>query len=70
MSKKNKKYFQEIGHVKQSGLTQQAEHAIIKHDLIKVIILNGIYLAGLLVLYYSNLRTHYLERWFEKILHF
>ncbi len=70
MSKKNKKYFQEVNGIKHAGLTQQTEHAIIKHDLIRVIILNTIYLAGLLALYYSNLRTHYLERWFEKILRF
>lgn len=47
-----------------------AEYTIIKHDLIKVVILNLIYLAGVLVLYFTDQKTHYLEHWFSKILHF
>lgn len=69
MSKKNKKYFQDANLVKTAGLTQQAEYSIIRHDLIRVVILNLIYFIGLLFLYFSNLKTHFLERWFEKVLH-
>lgn len=47
---------------------QAAEHVIISHDLWKVLILNVIYLAGLLALYYANQQTHFLENWFSKLM--
>ena len=47
---------------------QAAEHVIIKHDLFKVIVLNVIYLAGLLVLFYFNQKSHFLEAWFSKLM--
>jgi hypothetical protein len=47
-----------------------AEYKIIKFDLIRVLIMNLIFLAAVLVLYYTNLHSGYLERWFEKLLHF
>jgi hypothetical protein len=50
--------------------THTAEYRIIKHDLVKVVVLNSIYLAAVLAIYYSNLRAGYLEHWFSKILHF
>ena len=46
------------------------EYKVIKHDLIKVVILNALFLAGVLTLYYTNLNSHYLEKWFSNILHF
>ncbi len=69
MSKKNKQSFFQI---QDSGATplHTTEYRIIKHDLIKVLILNIIYLAGVMVLYYTNSKTHYLEQWFQKILRF
>lgn len=48
----------------------ESEYGIIKHDLIKVLILNAVYLAGVLALYFTNQKTHYLEAWFSKLLHF
>lgn len=51
------------------GLSHAMEYKLIKHDLVKVVILNAVYLAGVLVLYYANLRSGFLERWFEKVLH-
>ncbi len=51
-------------------VTDQQEFEIIKGDLKRVIILNGIYLAGILVLYFTNKNTHYLETWFAKVFHF
>lgn len=48
----------------------QGEYLIIIHDLARVIILNLIYLAAVLAIYFSNQKTHYLEVWFAKILHF
>ncbi len=47
---------------------QAAEHVIIKHDLLKVVVLNVIYLAGLLVLFSLNQKSHFLEAWFSKVL--
>lgn len=69
MSKKNKKHFQNSSffHVAQD---YAGEYRIIKHDLLKVVLLNLLYLAGVSALYFTNLRTHYLARWFEKVLHF
>lgn len=46
------------------------EYRIIKHDLIKVLILNLIYLSAVLVLYFTNLKSNYLEVWFAKIFRF
>jgi len=46
------------------------EYGIIKWDLIRVGLINLIFLAGVLALYYTNLHSGYLERWFDKLLHF
>lgn len=46
------------------------EYAVIKHDLIKVIILNSVYLVGVLVLYYFNRQNGFLENWFAKVFNF
>jgi hypothetical protein len=46
------------------------EYRIIKHDLIKVLILNLIYLSAVLALYFSNLKSNYLEIWFAKVFRF
>jgi hypothetical protein len=69
MSKKNKQFFAQI-HESGAGQLHAAEYKIIKHDLLKVLIMNVVYLAGVLLLYFTNSKTHYLERWFEKFLHF
>ena len=52
------------------ALSHQEEYAIIKTDLLKVTALNAIYLAVILLLYFTNRHSHYLENWFAKILHF
>jgi hypothetical protein len=68
MSKKRKKFqAQEPG---AAVLHHGAEYNIIKHDLWKVLILNVIYLAAVLALYFSNSKTHYLEAWFGRLFHF
>lgn len=51
-------------------MTHAQEYRIIKFDLVKVVILNVVYLAVILSLYYTNLHSGYLERWFGRILHF
>lgn len=40
-----------------------AEYQVIRHDLIKVILLNVVYLALVLGLYLSNQQSRFLERW-------
>ena len=49
---------------------QSGEYRIIKHDLLRVVILNALFLAAVLALYYTNLHSQYLEKFFGKILHF
>ncbi len=53
-----------------SHLDHSEEYGIIKHDLLRVIILNVIYLAGVLALYFSEQKTHALSKFFEKLLNF
>lgn len=50
--------------------TDLAEYQVIKKDLTKVLILNSVYVIALLTLYFTNEKTHYLENFFSKILHF
>ena len=47
-----------------------AEYRIIRHDLVRVLVLNALYLIGILALFYTNAQSHYLERWFSRLLHF
>lgn len=47
---------------------QAAEHLVIKHDLWKVLVLNLVYLAGLLALFFANQRNHFLDTWFARLM--
>ena len=71
MSKKNKQFktASPSPHAQTSdGLA--GEYKIIKGDLVKVLVINLLFLAGVLALYFTNQKTHYLEAWFSKFLHF
>ena len=50
-------------------LSHAAEYRIIKHDLLRVVALNTLYLVVVLAIYYSNQKTQYLDRllshWFH-----
>ncbi len=70
MSKKHKKFNQGGTIAAQGAGSHDGEYGIIQHDLIKVLILNALYLAGVLALYFTNQKSHYLEAWFSKVLHF
>jgi hypothetical protein len=48
----------------------EREYKIIKQDLVRLAILNAIYLAAVLTLYFTNQKSHYLENWFSQILRF
>ena len=65
MSKKNKHRQVEGGQVAVAGFDQ--EYIVIRHDLLRVIALNVIYLVGILALYYTNEKTQYLEHWFTQV---
>lgn len=67
MSKK--KHRQESAENHSTHGADAAEYKIIGHDLARVVILNVIYLAAILVVYYTNHSAHYLENAFAKILH-
>ena len=55
-------------------MTKDAQHSeeysVIKHDLIRVIALNAIYLAALLAVYFTNEKSQYLDRILGHWLHF
>ena len=66
MSKKDSKSH-EAGSAGQ--LSHSAEYHIIQHDLIRVIMLNIVYLGALLALYYSNQHSQYVETFISRWLH-
>jgi len=70
MSKKNRRQFNQPQYVPAASNDLAAEYKIIRHDLLRVVGLNIFFLAAVLVLYYTNHASGYLERWFDKILHF
>lgn len=67
MSKKHK-HTNNSQNLSSPVLNHAAEYRIIKHDLLKVILFNAIYLAAVLAIYFTNLKTGYLEHWFSKVL--
>jgi hypothetical protein len=69
MSKKHKKPDYITGHPG-ATLSHETEYGIIKMDLVKVVILNAVYLAAILALYYSNKQSHFLDNWFARLLNF
>lgn len=68
MSKKNRK-----GNVLSSTLSTNpawdSEYNVISKDLIRVVILNVVYLIALLAVYYTNEQQHYLERISAQLFH-
>jgi len=74
MSKKHKRHIistpsQGAAH-QPAGLSHEAEYRIIKFDLVKVLVLNLVYLVAILALYYANLHSGFVDSWFAKVLHF
>ena len=70
MGKKDKNKDNAANHFSAHAFNQEAEQTVIKHDMIRVIVLNFIYLVGLLAVYYTNKETHYLEKFFGKLFNF
>jgi hypothetical protein len=69
MSKKHKRSEYQL-QAQPGVISHQAEYQIIKADLLKVVILNAVYLAIILFLYFGNQKSHFLDNWFAKLLHF
>lgn len=67
MSKKKHAGAQNHDHA--AHVTDTAEYRVIGHDLVRVLLLNILYLAAILAVYYTNHSAHYLENAFAKILH-
>lgn len=68
MSKKNRK-----ANVSSTAFSANpawdSEYNVISKDLIRVIVLNALYLVGLLAVYYTNEQQHYLEHMFGRLFH-
>lgn len=43
------------------------EYRTVRHDLIRVALVNGIFLAAVLALYYANKSNPFLTSWYEKL---
>ncbi len=69
MSKKHKRSDYQLQQ-QPGSMSHAAEYHIIKYDLIKVVVLNLVYLAVILSLYYGNQQSHFLDNWFARLLHF
>ena len=70
MSKKHKKLGMQTAGNMGAAIDHGAEYRIIKFALIKVIILNVVYLAVIIGLYMANRQSGFLDKWFAKLLHF
>ncbi|MEK7618081.1 MAG: hypothetical protein AAB410_02950 [Patescibacteria group bacterium] len=49
------------------SLPHAGEYKVIKSDLLRLLVLNTVYLAGILLLYFTNQQSHYLDRWLSAI---
>lgn len=47
--------------------SHSAEYKIITNDLIRLVVLNAVMLAAVLVVYFTNLKSNYLESLFLKL---
>jgi hypothetical protein len=68
MSKKNKGFISQSS--SGAGMSHETEYRIIKFDLVRVVALNFVYLVVILGLYYANVSSGFLDKFFAKILHF
>lgn len=51
------------------GLVAASEYSVIFSDLVRVILLNVLYLALILVLYHYNTKTGFLEHYAARLFH-
>ncbi len=73
MSKKNRNKFQASNVSSPTGgsvamaAASPAEYRIIRNDLIRVVVLNVLFLGIVLAVYATNLQSHYLERIYNQL---
>ncbi len=69
MSKKNRHSFQaQQSHAMPSPVSSHAaEYRGIRNDLIRVVVLNVIFLAAVLAVYYTDRNSHYLEQIYNRL---
>ncbi len=71
MSKKNKHKYQDSGAsvsaVQALAVEHIEEYRFVQKDLVRLLIVNAIFLAALLVVYFTNQNQHYLERLFGNV---
>lgn len=48
----------------------QREYKVIKRDLVRLVLLNAVYLVGILALYFANQKSHFLDNWFAALFRF
>jgi len=72
MSQKHKRFstFNGVQPRPHAYAAHATEYEFIRSDLIMLLFLNILYLAGIWALYYTNNQNHYLEKWFEKVINF
>lgn len=47
--------------------SEAEEYTVIKHDLVRLVLLNLLYLTVVLAVYFYNQKTHFLEAWFKQV---
>ncbi|GEM_PF-2813211 len=52
------------------GMDHAIEYRIIRHDLVRLLILNLLYLALVLGVYYTDKTSHYLQKFADRFIHF
>jgi hypothetical protein len=73
MSKKNKHRYQDSGTSTASSAVQSLavehveEYRFVQKDLVRLLIVNALFLAALLVVYFTNQNHQYLERLFGNV---
>lgn len=51
-------------------VADNGEYQVIKHDLVRVVVINLMYLLAILAVYYTNAQSRYLEKWLFSLLNF
>lgn len=70
MSKKNRRQSSAPVSAPTASNDLTVEYRIIKWDLVRVLILNLVFLAAVLALYYTNKNSGFLEHWSDRFLNF
>lgn len=67
MSNKHSK--SSVATLEAAALVHAKEYALVKADLFKILLVNVLFLVGLVVLYKANSQSMFLEAWVSNYLH-